>query len=128
MLCAVFALGFSSPGRVRTAQRQYCERGRRYLVEYVYDLDAIVAQRLELGTLRTPPKTHYRAEISVFELSGGGRRARVGKSFAGEYTELGCIEDAPALMVQIARSYGAGLPACKSCEKTSEIHDPVDEN
>ena len=101
---AAFSLAFSAPGRVRSAQRQYCEGGRRYLVEYVYDVGAVIAPRLELATGRTPLKTHYEAEVTVFELTSRGRRLRVGKPFAGEYTELGCIEDAPALMVHIARA------------------------
>lgn len=109
LVLAVSSLAFSHPARIRTAQRQYCEGGRRYLVEYVYDPVAVVKQPLELARPRNALKTHYQAEVSVFEVTPKGGKIPVGRPFAGEYTELGCIEDAPALMVHIAQASARGV-------------------
>ncbi len=98
---ASLSVALSCPGKIRTAYRHYAENGRQYLIEYVYATNAIEAQRLELSDPKAEPKIHFDAEITVFDITGG-RRVRVGEPMDGVYTELGCIEDAPALLVHQA--------------------------
>ena len=101
IVVAAFSVGFSNPSKVRTAHRQYGHDGRQYVVEYVYATNAIESQQLELWSPKAVLNAHYEAEITVFDVSDG-KRVRVAEPAEGQYTELGCIEDAPALLVQQA--------------------------
>jgi hypothetical protein len=98
ILLALSCAAMSYPGKVRVAQRLYAERGRHYLVQYLYETDDIEKQPLELTSPKVPEKIHYNAEISVFDVTSGSR-TMIGGPFAGLYTILGCIEDAPILLV-----------------------------
>lgn len=106
VIAALGLLGFSNPANVRTAHRSFFEDGHRYLVEYVYSRDSIDRSRIRASMLASE-KVHYEAEVSVYEVRGENR-SLVSAPFGGEYTELGCIEDDPALLVhQASRSAGA---------------------
>ena len=101
IVVAAFSAGFSNPGKVRTAHRQYAHDGRQYVVEYVYATNAIESQQLELWSPKAVLNAHYEAEITVFDVTDG-QRVRVAEPAEGQYTELGCIEDAPPLLVEQA--------------------------
>lgn len=100
VIAALPLLGFSNPAMVRTAHRTFFENGHRYLVEYVYARDSIDRSRIRASMLAAE-KVHYEAEITVYEMRGNSR-VLLSQPFGGEYTELGCIEDDPALLVHQA--------------------------
>lgn len=100
LIAALPLLGFSNPAMVRTAHRTFFDNGHRYLVEYLYAKNSIDRSRIRSSMLASE-KIHYEAEISVYEIRGR-TRTLVSKPFGGEYTELGCIEDDPAMLVHEA--------------------------
>ena len=64
-------------------------------------------------------KIHYEAEISVYEVHGH-TRTLISKPFGGEYTELGCIEDDPALLVNQALESARRERAMEGSTRTVE--------
>lgn len=72
------------------------------VIKFEYDIKSVFA------ILTYPPIPHYRAEITVYKIKNG-ERIIIGETFSGIYTEQGCFEDNPALLVRKARHIKACL-------------------
>lgn len=67
-----------------------------YVIEYRY------ARSCASVPMTYPPgQPHYPAEITVFRVINGSGQ-KIGKSFRGQYTDLGCFEDDPKMLVEYA--------------------------